>query len=138
MTEKAGADAALRHAVSILEARKAEGLSNLWDYFVVCSGLSAIHVKTLYDYLREEMEKYGHEAAHRDTGFDNKWIIVDYGDILVHIFDRESREYYSIEKMWGEREDKGNAAKFLKTMKKKIKAKKQKRKAKNAKKKKKR
>jgi ribosome-associated protein len=132
MTKKAGqgGDGMLQAITSILDSRKAEDIkvldvrkmSDLWDYFVVCSGLSPVHVRTLYDNLEDGMSRLGFSAAHRDTGYDNKWIIVDYGDMLVHIFDRESREFYSIEKMWGEREE--LAASFLKRMKKTIKAKK--------------
>jgi ribosome-associated protein len=133
-----------------LEAKKAEDIkildvrkkSNLWDYFVVCSGTSTVHVRTLYDTVFDEMGKLGHESAHRDVGRENKWIVLDYGDILVHVFDAESRRYYSIEKMWGEREQ--LAARFLKRAEKAVKkakaakaAKVKKKKVKNAKKRKK-
>jgi ribosome-associated protein len=130
MTQKQEQDSGSRVKLvaGILDAKKAEDIkildvrkmSDLWDYFVVCSGLSPVHVRTLYDNVFEEMAKLGHMAAHRDIGFDNKWIILDYGDILVHIFDAESRQYYSIEKMWGEREE--LAAKFLKRVAKAVKA----------------
>jgi ribosome-associated protein len=117
-------DAKKAEDIKILDVRK---MTALWDYFVVCSGLSSPHVRTLFDNVYDEMAKAGHPAAHRDIGHDNKWIILDYGDILVHIFDAESRQYYSIEKMWGEREE--LAAKFLKRVAKavkNVKAKKQK------------
>lgn len=136
MTEKkaagAGINSTLNLITSILDGKKAQdikvlnvkGTSDLWDYFVVCSGLSTVHVKTLCDSLQDDMAKHGQPAAHVDAGLDSKWIIADYGDILVHIFDEKSRQYYAIEKMWGEREE--GAAKFLKRMSKTIKAKKEK------------
>ncbi|HRU38898.1 MAG TPA: RsfS/YbeB/iojap family protein, partial [Candidatus Goldiibacteriota bacterium] len=73
-----------------------------------------VHVKTLYDNVKDGMAKIGHNAAHADTGHDNKWVILDFGDVLVHIFDAQSREYYSIERIWGEKAS--NAAKFIKEM----------------------
>lgn len=126
------ADRTMKLITSVLEEKKAvdikalnvKGASDLWDYFVVCSGLSSVHVRTLYDNLQDGMAKHGQLPAHRDTGSDNKWIILDYGDVLVHIFDEESRQYYAIEKMWGEREE--LAGSFLKRMEKTIKAKKEK------------
>jgi ribosome-associated protein len=131
INKKNAADRTLKMITSILEEKKAvdikvlnvKGNSDLWDYFVVCSGLSSVHVRTLYDNLEDGMAKQGQLLAHRDTGIDNKWIILDYGDILVHILDSESRQYYSIEKMWGEREELSGS--FLKRMKKTIKAKKE-------------
>ena len=109
-------DAKKAEDIKILDVRK---MSALWDYFVVCSGLSSTHVRSLFDNVYDEMAKLGHDAAHRDVGHDNKWIILDYGDIMVHIFDAESRQYYSIEKMWGEREE--LTAKFLKRVSKAVK-----------------
>jgi ribosome-associated protein len=109
-------DAKKAEAIKILDVRK---MSNLWDYFVVCSGLSTVHVRTLYDNIDDEMAKLGHRAAHRDVGHENKWIILDYGDILVHIFDAESRQHYSIEKMWGEKD--APVSKFLKRAEKAVK-----------------
>ena len=98
--------------VSVLDAKKGEDIkvldvakiSGLWDYFIICTGMSSVHVRALYNHLDDEMQKAGTEMAHRDIGLDNKWIIADYGDVLVHIFDRETRQYYAIEKMWGEKE----------------------------------
>jgi ribosome-associated protein len=129
MKEKTGQDSQARAKIieGLLNTKKGEDIkvldvrkrSDLWDFFVICSGLSTPHVKTLFDTVSEEMGKLGHPAAHRDTGNDNKWIILDYGDILVHIFDAETRRYYSIETMWGERE--ALAAKILKRAEKAVK-----------------
>ncbi len=87
--------------IKVYDVRK---MSDLWDYFVVSSGNSPVHIKALYGYLEKEMKKEGEKPVSKDIGLDNKWIILDYGDILVHIFDEETRSYYSIEKIWGEKE----------------------------------
>jgi ribosome-associated protein len=136
MTKKAqdGAGGMAKRAAAILEKKKAvdvklhdvRGMSDLWDYFVVCSGLSPVHVRTLLDHLEDEMEKLGRPLAHKDTGHDNRWVISDYGDFLVHIFDADSRQYYAIEKMWGEKEE--LPAAFIKKVNRAVKAKKEKRK----------
>ncbi|HDQ26765.1 MAG TPA: ribosome silencing factor [bacterium] len=80
-------------------------MSSLWDYFVVCTGSSASHIKSLYDALDRSLSQIGENMLHRETGFDSRWIVADYGDIMVHIFDREMRDYYAIEKIWGEKEE---------------------------------
>lgn len=98
--------------IGLLDSKKAEnirvfdvnGASDLWDYYIVCGGNSSVHAKALYDYVEKEMKDAGTVAVHRDTGYDSKWLILDYADVLVHIFDKESRLFYNIEKMWGEKE----------------------------------
>jgi ribosome-associated protein len=83
-----------------------DSASDLWEYFVVCTAGSMVHARTLHNYLQEEMKKEGHFLAHHDTGRDDRWIVMDFGDVVVHIFDRETRGYYAIEKLWGEKEKK--------------------------------
>ena len=71
------------------------------DYFVIASGTSNTHVRALADEVEEEMSKLGVEPDHiegRATG----WILLDYGCVLVHIFDPQSREYYNLERLWGD------------------------------------
>ncbi len=108
----AAGNPSLKTAVAVLDDKKAVNIkiydvrkiSDLWDYFVVSSGESPVHVKALYEYVEKAMKKEGEKPVSKDIGLDNKWIILDYGDILVHIFDEETRSYYSIEKIWGEKE----------------------------------
>lgn len=108
----ASGNPSLKTAVMVLDDKKAANIkvydvreiSDLWDYFVVSSGGSSVHIKALYGYIEKAMKKEGEKPVSKDIGLDNKWIILDYGDILVHIFDEETRSYYSIEKIWGEKE----------------------------------
>lgn len=86
--------------------------SDMWDYIVICTALSAPHIKSLFDYLTETMEKDGYKIFYRDFGNFKNWVALDLGDMLIHIFDRETRIYYAIEKLWGEKEEKIN--KFIK------------------------
>jgi ribosome-associated protein len=86
--------------------------SDMWDYIVICTALSAPHIKSLFDYLTETMEKDGFKVFYRDFGNFKNWVALDLGDMLIHIFDRETRIYYAIEKLLGENEEKLN--KFIK------------------------
>lgn len=76
--------------------------SVLADYFVVASGRSNVQVKALSQEVEEKMEEKGLKVRRRD-GYDaGRWIVLDYGDILVHLFHPEEREYYNIERLWVE------------------------------------
>lgn len=93
--------------VRILDEKKAEDIKVIEtaehtivsDYFVIANGTSNTHVKSLADDVEYEMEKLGVAPIHiegRATG----WILLDYGDVLVHIFTKESRDYYNLERLW--------------------------------------
>lgn len=79
-----------------------EGISLLADYFVICSGSSDRQVQAI---AREVMEK-AHEAGNEVKsveGFDSaRWILVDLGDVVVHVFHKDERSYYNLERLWRE------------------------------------
>ena len=71
------------------------------DYFIVASGTSNTHVKSLADDVEFELKQQGVEPDHiegRATG----WILLDYGSVIVHVFTPESREYYNLERLWSD------------------------------------
>lgn len=70
------------------------------DYFVVCTGTSNTHIKAIADGLLTDGRKEGLKKSHVEGYAQAKWILVDYGDIVVHVFAREEREYYDIESLW--------------------------------------
>jgi len=71
------------------------------DIFVLVSSDSFIHSKALEDYAREFLEKEGYKRLNPlNTFAENPWVLLDYGDIIVHIFKGEARAYYDIEKLW--------------------------------------
>ena len=74
------------------------------DYFVVATGTSSTHIKALAGEVEFQIkEKYDNTAPSRISGLDSKdWIIMDYDSVLVHIFNSEAREYYKLEKLWGD------------------------------------
>lgn len=80
--------------------------SGLWDYFVVCSGASYVHTGALRDHLKKEMIEAGHSISYEDRDPETRWIAIDFGDIMVHIFDPDTRIFYALERMWsGSEED---------------------------------
>lgn len=98
-----------KNIVKILDNKKAmdidliqtQELTIVSDYFVIANGTSNTHVRALADEVEEEMSKLGVEPDHiegRATG----WILLDYGCVLVHIFDPQSRDYYNLERLWGD------------------------------------
>ncbi len=71
------------------------------DYFIICSGRAANHVKVLSEELEEKLAKEEGILPARIEGLDEgRWVVMDYGDILVHIFHKDEREFYNIERLW--------------------------------------
>ena len=95
-------------AVEALEDRKGEDIhvidisevSTLADYFVIASGTNINQVQALADNVQEMLGRAGHmtkDVEGYDTG---KWILLDFGDIIVHVFDSENRLFYDLERIW--------------------------------------
>ncbi len=78
------------------------GLSSVTDYFVVCSGKSTTHLTTIADAIREALKEAGVRPLHSEGVADSGWILLDYGDVLVHVFLEETRMYYALERLWGD------------------------------------
>lgn len=70
------------------------------DWFVFMSGTSAIHVKSVCDEIEEKAQQAGLELRRREGYNEGRWIVLDYSNILVHIFHPEEREYYNVERLW--------------------------------------
>ena len=76
------------------------GMSDIADYLIVCSGRSAPQVKALFEHLEGELEKLGKFAIRHEGASEGRWICVDYGDIIVHIFHKETRDVYALDTLW--------------------------------------
>lgn len=96
--------------VEALEGKKAratqvisvEELTSLADYFVICSGTSNTHMKTLVDEVQEKMKEKG-QLHKRLEGYNSaKWILLDYGDVVVHVMSEDDRDFYNLERLWTE------------------------------------
>jgi ribosome-associated protein len=84
--------------VAVLDLR---GLTTMADFFVVCSADSENQIKAVADAVEEGMEEAGEAPWHREAGSPN-WVLLDYVDVVLHIFHREARSFYSLEKLWGD------------------------------------
>ena len=79
-------------------------VSSLADYFLICTGTSNTHVKTLCDYAEYTLEQLGEPMLGREGHRGNSWELLDYGSIVVHVFTEEAREFYSLERLWADAE----------------------------------
>jgi ribosome-associated protein len=70
------------------------------SYFVIASGTSTTQVRALGDYVEEELEKQGLTAVRKEGLREGRWGVLDYGDVIVHIFNDESRLFYYLERLW--------------------------------------
>lgn len=94
--------------VDFLDDHKAEDIvtldlrqhANIADYFVVATGANKPHLKSLYDGLQKLFKDSGFEGYHKAGVPDSGWMIMDYQGVMVHIFERELREFYDLEKLW--------------------------------------
>ncbi len=95
-------------AYDALEDKKAEdikiinieGVSVLADYFIIASGTNHNQVQAMADSVDEALHKAGHPVKQTEGYRTANWILLDYGDIIVHIFDTENRLYYDLERIW--------------------------------------
>ncbi len=77
-------------------------VTTMTDYFVVCSGDSETQVKAIADAIASGMEDVGERAWHTE-GFQNlQWVLLDYVDVVVHVFHKDARTFYGLEKLWGD------------------------------------
>jgi ribosome-associated protein len=100
----------LNKVIEILDDKKAKELrtiqinhiSSIADYFVICSGTSSTHIKSLSDAIGKTMRELEYPAKKIEGYQSAQWILMDYGDVVVNIFDEENRQYYALEKIWAE------------------------------------
>jgi len=85
--------------VVILDLRK---LTSMTDYFVVCTGDSETQVKAIADAIMSGMEDRGESAWHVEGLQNLQWVLVDFVDVVVHIFHKDARVFYGLEKLWGD------------------------------------
>ena len=76
------------------------GISVLADYFIIANGNSDSQVNALVDNVEEELHKAGYSLKQREGHGSSSWILLDFGDIIVHVFDKENRLFYDLERIW--------------------------------------
>lgn len=70
------------------------------DYFVICSGESTQQVKTISEHIEDALAKWKIKPMGVEGRSPGRWVLLDYNDVIVHVFERETREYYMLEKLW--------------------------------------
>lgn len=77
-------------------------LTVLTDYFVICTAKSNKQVKALAEFVEDKLEEYGEKPNHTDGLNEGKWAVLDYGGVILHIFNDETRMFYCLEKLWAD------------------------------------
>lgn len=78
-----------------------QDLSVLTDYFVICNGNSRVQTQAIVDFVEEKLEEAGLNVSRCEGYSEGKWILLDFGDIIIHVFQEEERTFYNLERLWG-------------------------------------
>ncbi|HEV2851772.1 MAG TPA: ribosome silencing factor [Thermoanaerobaculia bacterium] len=103
----------VREAVSAAEDRKAvdlkvlhlQKISDFTDYFMICSGTSERQVQAIADAVQERLREGRVRPLHVEGYNRGQWVLIDYGDLVVHVFQEEPRRHYALERLWGDAPD---------------------------------
>ncbi len=96
------AHAALDKRAGDLVVLDVQRVSSVTDYFLICSGKSTTHLQTITDAIRGELKGEGVQLRHAEGVAESGWVLLDYGDVLMHVFLEETRAYYALERLWGD------------------------------------
>lgn len=97
------------NVVKYLQEKKAEDITvinvtdqtTIADYFIIATGKSTTQVKALTEFLEEKMEENEIFATRKDGEREARWVVIDYASVIVHIFNDSMRDFYNLEKLWG-------------------------------------
>jgi ribosome-associated protein len=85
--------------IQVLDLRD---LTPIADYFVICSGSSTTQVGALADGIGERLAREGIHPSHVEGQTESTWLLMDYGDVVVHVFEEQTRAYYGLDSLWGD------------------------------------
>jgi len=94
-----GAESKKALDILILDLRK---LNTIADFFVICSGNNTTQVGAIADGIDRDLAQSGIRYSHLEGTTAAQWVLMDYGDVVVHVFEEQTRAYYSLEKLWGD------------------------------------
>jgi ribosome-associated protein len=77
-------------------------MNALADYFVICSGTSTRHADALSEEVAFGLKQRGHRLLHAEGAGTGTWVLLDFGDVIVHVFYHETRKFYNLDKLWGD------------------------------------
>ena len=89
----------LAEDIVLLDVRE---LCSFADYFVICSGASQRQTSAIADEIDKTLHKKGPKLNHKEGDVESGWLLMDYGDVIVHIFGAEEREFYKLDKLWAQ------------------------------------
>ena len=101
-TARLAARAALDKKAGELVMLDVHALSSVTDFFLVCSGRSIPHVRTIAEGILGALKDGGIRPLHTEGAAESGWILIDYGDVLAHVFLEDTRAYYALERLWGD------------------------------------
>lgn len=87
------------HDLRLLEVGR---ISIIADYFMIGTGTSAVQVHAICDHLTENLKKAGYQALRIEGYREGWWIVLDYGALVIHLFQQEARDFYNLERLWSE------------------------------------
>jgi ribosome-associated protein len=99
---RVAARAALEKKAIDLTVLDLRGLSSVADFFLVCSGRSTTQVDTIAEAVRGALRAQGVRPRHNEGSAESGWLLLDYGDVVVHVFLEETRGFYALERLWGD------------------------------------
>ncbi|MFC1928134.1 ribosome silencing factor [Chloroflexota bacterium] len=85
--------------IALLDTR---GVCSFTDYFVICSGETGRQIKAIYEEVEQVLKKEGILPHHREGTLDSGWLLLDFGNVIVHVFAPFEREYYQLDQLWSE------------------------------------
>lgn len=89
------------HDIKVLDV---QGLTSVADYFILATGTSTRHASSLAESVEDALTEIGIEPSHKEGQRTGEWILLDYLDVIVHVFTEETRNFYNLEKMWKDAE----------------------------------
>jgi len=96
------ADAALEEQASDLVILDVNEKTIIADYFVICSGRNVIQIHSIADNVEQRLKEQGIEVIRREGYQEGKWVVLDYGSTIFHVFRQEEREHYKLENLWAD------------------------------------
>ena len=77
-------------------------LTVITDYFLICHGTSSVHIQSLAEAVREAFRERGIRPFGAEGEKEGRWVLLDYGDVVVHVFSEEDRQFYDLERLWSD------------------------------------
>jgi len=93
------ADDQKAHGITVLDVR---GQTIVADFFIICDGTSVTHIQSIAEGVQDKLRERAEQRARREGNAQSYWMIVDYGDVILHVFSEETREFYDLERLWSD------------------------------------